>query len=164
LYRFRLRYGDRDMKYGAYEDENEAALARDYAARRLARLTPSTQWPMNLDQFFLQSEVEKAKIDALVSEWALPRSVGRDCPKHGVEQVGSSESVGGAQYRVRFRVGRRYFHFGTFPDADLTALVSDYVAQELLPKPALNYPGVQLLEYDDLKAELAGNLRGCCVP
>jgi hypothetical protein len=34
LYGFRLQYGDRDMKYGAYEDENEAAFARDYAARR----------------------------------------------------------------------------------------------------------------------------------
>jgi hypothetical protein len=43
LYGFRLRYGDRNMKYGAYEDENKAALARNYAARRLARLTPTTQ-------------------------------------------------------------------------------------------------------------------------
>jgi hypothetical protein len=53
LYGFRLRYGDRDMKYGAYKDENEAALARNYAARRLAQITPSTQWSMNSEQLFL---------------------------------------------------------------------------------------------------------------
>jgi hypothetical protein len=94
-------------------------------------------------------------IDAWVSEWALPRSVGRDCPKHGVEQVGSSESVGGAQYRVRCRVGRRLVDFGTFPDARLAALVSNYVSLEFFSKRALNYPGVQLSGHDHLKAELA---------
>jgi hypothetical protein len=41
------------MKYGAYKDENEAALARNYAARRLAQITPSTQWSMNSEQLFL---------------------------------------------------------------------------------------------------------------
>jgi hypothetical protein len=155
LYGFHLRYGDRDMKYGAYEDENEAALARDYAARRLAWITPSTQWPMNLEQFFLQSEVEKAKIDAWVSEWALPRSVGCDKPKYGVQLIGSSGSAGGAQYRVRYQVGRQKVDFGTFSDAELAALVLDYVSQEFFLKRALNYPRVQLSGYDDLKAELA---------
>jgi hypothetical protein len=96
-----------------------------------------------------------------VSEWALPRSVGCVCPKHGVEQVGSSESVGGVRYRVRFRVGWHLVDFGTFPDAELAALVSDYVAQERFPKRALNYPGVQLIGHDDLKAEL---VRICAAP
>jgi hypothetical protein len=155
LYGFRLHYGDRNMKYGAYEDENEAALARHYAARQLARMTPSTLWPMNLEQFFLQSEVEKAKIDAWVFEWALPRLVGCDKPKYGVQLVVSSGSAGGAQFRVRYRMGRQRVDFGTFRDAELAALVSDYVSQEFFSKRALNYPGVQLSGHDDLKAELA---------
>jgi hypothetical protein len=72
---------------------------------------------MKSDQCFLQSAFEKAKIDAWLSEWVLPHSDGCDCPKHGVEQVVSSESAGGAQYRVRCNVGRRKVDFGTFVDA-----------------------------------------------
>jgi hypothetical protein len=43
----------------------------------------------------------------------------------------------------------------TFPDAELAALVSDYVSQEFFSKRALKCPGVQLFGHDALKAELA---------
>jgi hypothetical protein len=83
---------------------------------------------MNLERFFLQSEVEKAKIDAWVSEWALLRSVGCDKPQYGVQLVGSSGSAGGAQYRVRYQLGRQKVDLGTFSDAQLAALVLNYVS------------------------------------
>jgi hypothetical protein len=52
-------------------------------------------------------------------------------------------------------VGQQKVYFGTYPDAELAALVSDYVSQEFFSKRELNYPGVQLSSHDDLKAELA---------
>jgi hypothetical protein len=137
------------MKYGAYENENEAALARDYAAKRLAQVTRSRQWPINSERFSLQSKVEKAKIDARVSEWVLPRSFGCERPRHGVEIVAPSEASEFVQYRVRRWVGQRRVLFGTFLGAELAGLVSDYVSQEFLSKPALNYPRVQLSGQDE---------------
>jgi hypothetical protein len=37
----------------------------------------------------------------------------------------------------------------TFRDAELAALVSDYVSQEFFSKRALNYPGVQLSGHNE---------------
>lgn len=48
LYRFRVK----GKVYGRYDDENKAALARDYAARRIALLSGTKVREVNSAQFF----------------------------------------------------------------------------------------------------------------
>jgi hypothetical protein len=93
LYGFRLQYGDRDIKYGAYENEIKAALACDYAARRLAWMTPSTQWPMNSEQFFLQSECNVGRASSLSRQGSHGGIMEAFTNMLAVRGCGSSETI-----------------------------------------------------------------------
>lgn len=53
VYRIKVKH----RCYGGYFDENAAALARDYAARRIALLSQSRVWQVNSDQCFLEDAV-----------------------------------------------------------------------------------------------------------
>jgi hypothetical protein len=54
--------------YGRFEDENQAALARDYAARRVAFLSGVRVQDINSDQFFWEDTAEMARLDRWVDE------------------------------------------------------------------------------------------------
>jgi hypothetical protein len=59
IYRFRVK----NKVYGRYDDENKAALARDYAARRIVSLMGTRVREVNLGQFFLEDAEEMVAID-----------------------------------------------------------------------------------------------------
>jgi hypothetical protein len=64
--------------YGRYDDENKAALARDYAARGIASLSGTKVQKVNSAQFFLEDAAEKSRIDRWVDETVMHTS-GRFC-------------------------------------------------------------------------------------
>jgi hypothetical protein len=110
LYGFWVRHLGKDLSYGRFSDENQAALVRDYAARKHIELTHCRQLPMNSDQFFLDDDNIKAKMDEKVAEWVnkmRSTSEARSKYEYGVE------ITDGVQYRVRLRIGRKNVTFGT---------------------------------------------------
>jgi hypothetical protein len=159
LYGFWVRHLGKDWSYGRFSDENQAAWARDYAAQKLIKLTHCRQLPMNPDQFFLDDDDIKAKIDKKVAEWVnkmRSTSEARSKSGYGVEITDS------AQYRVRLRIGRKHVTFGTFSTEEMACLVSDYVCREFLSLPAMNRPATQLAGCDELKAKRARIYMAAC--
>jgi hypothetical protein len=144
-YRFRVK----DKMYGHYADENDAALARDYAARRVAAVTGSKVREINSDQFFLEDALEKARIDKWVDGTFVHAK--RET-SHGVTERKKAGDI--TEYRVRFRINDQLVEFGVFDDAEFACLVFDYISRELLKKEAVNFPNRELVGQEQLKRDL----------
>jgi hypothetical protein len=113
LYHFMVK----QKTHGSYSNENEAALARDYAVRRIASLTGSKFREVNLDQFFLEDPLEKATIDKWVDETFV------HAKQDAIHGVTERRKAGGAlEYRVRHRINDRLIDFGVFDDAVFAGL------------------------------------------
>jgi hypothetical protein len=139
----------KEKTYGSYSDENEAALARDYAVRRIASLTGSKFRKVNSDEVFLEDPLEKARINKWVNDTFVHA---KQDAIHGVTERG--KAGGATEYRVRYRINDRVIEFGVFDDAAFARLVADYVSRELLKKEALNFPDRELVGHDQLKEDL----------
>jgi hypothetical protein len=146
MYRFRLKHKD----FGRCSDENVAALARDYAARRLAALSHTGVRQVSSSQFLLEDVDEMQRIDAWIHEtfFALDRRE----KSSAVEVVSAAE--GGMEFRVRFRIDKQLIHFGTFSSERMAKRVADYVRSGLLSKWPEQGPRKQLTEYAELKMKL----------
>lgn len=145
MYRFRVK----GKVYGRYDDENKAALARDYAARRIAALFEVKVREVNSDQFFHEDTAEKSQIDRWVDKTVMHV---RSKVLHGIQT--RKRTNGSVLYMVRVHVGDQCVHFGSYNDEEFACLVSDYVARELLKKGPLNYPDKELAGQSELKNRL----------
>jgi hypothetical protein len=145
LYRIRVK----GKTYGRFEDENQAALARDYAARRVAFLSGVRVREINLDQVFLEDTAEMARLDRWVDEVIMHV---QQQSYHGVHA--HQKAGGDLMYRIRLHVGRQTVQFGTYDNAEFAASVADYVSRELLRTGDLNFPSKELLGNKRLKLEL----------
>lgn len=150
FYKFRVQHLGVLHKYGKYTDENVAALARDYATRRIVSLTGGRCRGFNTEQFFLEDDAEKISIDRWLDGFLF--SSARQKPLHGVRPV--KKSGGNEDYRVVLLVGDVLVDFGTYSDSEFAGLVSDYISRDLLSEEAVNYPQNELLGDNELKAEL----------
>jgi hypothetical protein len=143
-----LSFQGKQKTHRSYSDENEAALARDYAVRRIASLTGSKFREVNSDQVLLEDPLEKAKID----KWVDGTFV--HAKQDAIHGVTERRKAGGAlEYRVRHRINDRLIDFGVFDDAVFAGLVADYVSRKILKKEALNFPDKDLVGHDQLKEE-----------
>jgi hypothetical protein len=148
LYKFRLQNMGKQYEYGIYDDENLAALARDYATRQIVSLTGSKSRDLNTSQFFLEDDVEKERIDRWLEKiLSGPRFQQRQL--HGVTQ-----DLRTGEYRVWLSVAGNRIDFGAFRDEEYAELVSDYISRYLLSEQAHNFPDKQLLGNAELKTKL----------
>jgi hypothetical protein len=149
LYKFRVQHMGKPHEYGKYADENVAALARDYATRRIVSLTGGRCCSFNTEQFFLEDDAEKGSIDRWLEGFL---SEIRQKPLHGVRPV---KKTGGIEdYRHVLSVGGALVDFGTYSDKEFAGLVSDYISRDLLSVEAVNYPEKELLGHAELKSKL----------
>jgi hypothetical protein len=140
FYKFRVQYMGKPHEYGKYTDENVAALARDYATRRIVTLTGGRCRSFNTDQSFLEDDAERANIDNWLQGFFSEICEKPLCekPLHGVWLV---RKTGGIEaYRVMLSVGGAPVDFGTYSNREFAGLISDYVSQDLLSTEAFNYP------------------------
>lgn len=154
LYRIRLRCMGKEKEYGQYTDENTAALARDYASRRIAKLTNSKARQMNSDQFFLEDDVEMAKLDRWINKLL---DISKRKTLHGVTV--RVKAGGAEEFRVRvWIISTKLVDFGTYADEEFACLVADYVCRDLLNRTAENYLEKFLEGQEDLKSKLSNML------
>jgi hypothetical protein len=110
LYKFRVQVVGKSYEYGKYGDENVAALARDYATRRIISLTGGKHRSFNSKQFVFEDDAEKECIDKWL-EGILSGLGVRQKQLHGVHRT-----IKEGEYRVRLLVGGALLDFGTYPD------------------------------------------------
>jgi hypothetical protein len=107
LYRFRVQVMGKPYEYGKYDDENVAALARDYATSRIVSLTGSKCRSFNSRQFVLKDDAEKERIGRWL-EGILSGPQVQQKALHGVYRTTKK-----GEYRVRISVTGTLIDFGT---------------------------------------------------
>lgn len=138
-----IRVKGEEYSFGDYGDDCVAALAYDYAVRQLHTMYGFCLAELNLDQYLLQSDEEKAKIDC----WLVGVMEDAACPTHGIRL-----SSDGSRYEVTVTLGTgKRIHVGFFGHKRLAALAYDYVCRLLGLHRLLNFPSSNLDDYPETR-------------